>query len=424
MEERQNAGSDRMRVVHVADAYPSADSPAANAFIHEQVLRLRELGAEVTVFCPTPYVPKALQPFPKWGVFSRLPVRETLDGVTVLRPRYLRPPGSWFRPYAAQSISHFCSDAFNGLCARFQPSVIHAHMTLPVGLASVRMNAGRLPQVLTVHGLDVTDYARTPSVLRAQAIEALLGSDAVLCVSEYLKDETVQLCGAAISAKAAYLGVNLERFQRDEEARSRIRASFGIGDDVLIGYVGRMEDEKGVFEALEVVRQVRAAGVPAAGLFIGDGSRCTALKQKAVALGLRDAVHLVPSVPNSEVPGFMSALDMLVLPSRQEGFGLVLIEAQACGTPVIATRIGGIVEAVEHGAGGLLVEPDDLPSMVRHALHLAADRRARAVMGQRAAQWVHSRFDGQEQAAHVYRVYERLTHEAAGHDRQSGHGKA
>ncbi len=377
----------------------------------------------MTVFCPTPYVPRTLQPFPKWGTFASLPLRETLDGIPVLRPRFLRPPGRWFRPFAAQSINYFCSAAFNELCRRFQPSVIHAHMTLPVGLASVRMNAGQRPLVLTVHGLDVTDYTQTQSLLREQAIESLSSSDAVLCVSEYLKEEAVQLCGSATSAKAVYLGVNLERFQRDEDARIRIRREYGIGEAILIGYVGRIEDEKGVFDALELVGRVRAAGINAAGLFIGDGSRCSALKHKACALGLRQAVHLVPSVPNSAVPGYMSALDMLVLPSRQEGFGLVLIEAQACGTPVIANRIGGIVEAVQYGAGGFLVEPDDLDAMTGHAVALAMDSAARAAMGARAAQWVHSRFDGQEQAAQVYRVYERLAREAACGNGKSGSGE-
>lgn len=415
MEEQQNAGSDGMRVVHVADAYPSASTPAANSFIHEQILQLRRLGVEVMVFCPTPYVPKAMRVFPKWGNFSNLPSRETLDGVQVLRPRFLRPPGRWFRAYAAQSISRFCSGAFDELCAGFQPDVIHAHMTLPVGLASVRMNADRRPLVLTVHGLDVTDYTHSSSVLRELAVESLCGSDAVLCVSEYLKEATTQLCGAGISAKSAYLGVNLEQFQRDDVARNRIRSAHGIGDDVLIGYVGRIEDEKGVFEALELVSRVRAAGTRAAGMFIGDGSRCAALKQKAGTLGLQDAVHLVPSVPNSEIPGYMSALDLLVLPSKQEGFGLVLIEAQACGTPVIATRTGGIVEAVEHGTGGFLVEPGDLAALTSHAVFLAKNSQQRAEMGARAAQWVHSRFDGQEQAVQLFRIYERLA-------RQAGYG--
>lgn len=153
------------------------------------------------------------------------------------------------------------------------------------------------------------------------------------------------------------------------------------GDGPVVGFVGRLEPAKGPLDLVRAAPAIRAGARGARIVLVGDaapGSYGRALASQADAAGVERPGWI------DDAAGLMGGLDVLVLPSRTEGFGLVLAEAMAAGTPVVATRVGGVPELVEDGVSGLLVEPGD-PAALAAAVLRALERRAELGAAARAA---------------------------------------
>ncbi len=187
--------------------------------------------------------------------------------------------------------------------------------------------------------------------------------------------------------------------------RNTCRAAIGA-QDFVAGYVGRLVEEKGLMDAIDALplcqRQVNL-------LFVGDGDFKPALEQRAQALGLTSRVRFLPGRPLSELPPLMNAIDVLLLPSRttprwKEQFGRVIIEAHACGTPVIGSNSGAIPEVIENGG---LVFPEKDPKALANAINLLASSPEKCrSMGLAGRAQVEQKYTWQrvaEQMADIYR---------------------
>jgi glycosyltransferase involved in cell wall biosynthesis len=150
-------------------------------------------------------------------------------------------------------------------------------------------------------------------------------------------------------------------------------APWGAGSGPVIGFVGRIEPRKGVLDLVRAAPAIRAGAPGARVVLIGDDPYGTDPAYTAAVLGSPEVEH-VGWVPNA--PGAMRHLDVLVLPSHQEPFGTVLAEAMAVGTPVVATRVGGLAEVVEDGVTGRLVAPGDPAALAAAVLEVLGSREA------------------------------------------------
>jgi len=152
------------------------------------------------------------------------------------------------------------------------------------------------------------------------------------------------------------MGVDAAVFRPDPSARGRLRIDAA---DRVVLFVGNLTEAKGVDVLLGAFAQLRA-GVRAERLvLVGAGSAESELREAAAGLGVADAVTFAGRLGATDVARWMAAADVLVLPSRSEGLGLVLFEAMACGTPCVASNVGGIPEALDAPACGRLVGPGD-----------------------------------------------------------------
>jgi glycosyltransferase involved in cell wall biosynthesis len=167
---------------------------------------------------------------------------------------------------------------------------------------------------------------------------------------------------------------------------TRMRRALGIASDVfLIGCVARLEPIKGVAVLLHAFARLCTRGRRAQLVIVGGGSEEGALRGRVARWGLGDRVVLAGALPRSEIPDLLAALDVFVLPSLHEGFGIALIEAMAAGRAVVASRVDGIPELVRHGETGLLVPAGD-PEALAGALDLLLARPTFALSLGRAAQ--------------------------------------
>lgn len=179
-------------------------------------------------------------------------------------------------------------------------------------------------------------------------------------------------------------GVDPERFAPDESARYRTRADLGLEvNDFLVGFGGRLVREKGVQMLLEAVRRVPRARL----LILGDGPEKGRLRRRAVMTNIADRVNFVGRVPSIEVPSWLAALDVLVLPSLTkrgwiEQFGRILVEAMACGVPVLGSDSGEIPGVI--GEAGRIVPAGDVQALTDALTDLCEAKELRERLGESA----------------------------------------
>lgn len=183
-------------------------------------------------------------------------------------------------------------------------------------------------------------------------------------------------------------------------------------NSAVIGFLGRLVHLKGADVLLQAMRDIVPVYPSLICRIAGDGSERGHLEQLARSLGLSSNIQFLGGIEPDAVPSFLESLDLVVVPSRWEGFGLVAAEAMAKGLPVVASRVDGLAEVVAHGETGLLVPPDDPAALAQAVVSLISDPKLARKMGERGRESVRERFSQErfeENWLSVYRYYSRMT---------------
>lgn len=364
----------------LSSLFPSPAQPGAGVFIRERMFRVAQ-HFPVVVVSPQPWFPgqgliRSLRP----GYRPPAPRHEVQHGLEVYRPRFLALPGA-LRWLDGLAMALGSVRLVRELRSRFDVRLIDAHFAHPDGEAGVRLGAWLgLPVTVTLRGTEVP-HSRQPR-LRPRLQRTMRHADHVFAVSESLRQLAVDLGAAAEETEVVGNGVDIERFHPVDRMRARER--FGIPADakVLIS-VGALVERKGIHRVLdcmppllEVEPRLRYVVVGGAG---PEGDMSAELKRQADALGLRERVHFLGSLPPDELRWPLSAADIFVLATRNEGWANVFLEAMACGLPVVATDVGGNKEVVCRPGLGTIVPFGDaaaLRTALEDALRKPWDRGA------------------------------------------------
>jgi D-inositol-3-phosphate glycosyltransferase len=277
--------------------------------------------------------------------------------------------------------------------------LIHSHYWLSgaVGLA-LRQRWG-VPLVHMFHtlghlknGATPPGADREPAVRLAEEARIVGAVDRLIAATVVERAHLVSQYGAD-PARIAVIpcGVDTELFAPGD--RRAARAELGLGEDPRLLYVGRQSPIKGLETLLDAMARLRAGGTPARLSIVGgdadeplDGHEA-ALRERLARLGLGDAVTFVGAQPQDRLPAWYNAADVTVLPSYYESFGMVALEAMACGSPVVASRVGGLQTTVRDRVTGLLV-PDHDPAALADALgRLLDDDDLRWRLGREGVRW-------------------------------------
>lgn len=213
-----------------------------------------------------------------------------------------------------------------------------------------------IPYVVKVHGSDLNVKAEQ-ALIRPQIRHALRGAQGVVAVSQALADKAVAMGVDPARVHVLYNGVEPNLFTPGPLSDARTKLALPQDERILL-YVGNLKDTKGCLDLLEAFPRVLATHPDANLLFVGAGPAREALLQRAAALGCAARVRLVGAVEHFALGDWFRAADLLCLPSHNEGVPNVVLEAMACGTPVVATRVGGIPEVLPEHAG-ILVDAHD-----------------------------------------------------------------
>jgi glycosyltransferase involved in cell wall biosynthesis len=340
-----------LRVLTFTTLFPNAAKPNHGVFVEN---RLRQTRARhdlaLNVVAPVPFFPFASEMFGEYGRFARAPDQEVRHGVQVYHPRYLLIPKIGMTVAATLLYRGAVAACRMHGFDKTTVDVIDAHYFYPDGVAAAWLSRTLgVPFVVTARGSDLNQLSTFPRV-RRQILFAAEQAAAVVTVSGALKQRGIEVGINANKIAVLRNGVDLDQFTPQDRAAAR--EQFGASGFTVVS-VGNLVSLKGHDLTIEAV-----AAIPDATLLIaGGGPLRDALTAKAAALGVADRVKLLGEVPHAQLSRLYSAADVSVLMSEREGWANVLLESMACGTAVLATRVGGNAEAITtRDAGALLPE--------------------------------------------------------------------
>lgn len=398
-----------LRVLSIASYYPRAARPLHRHFIHRQMAAVARAGCQVLDVTLVPYVPPLATRFGRWRYYADVPnTMEATQGVDVRFEKYPKIPFQPLHGVSTLVAAAWLMRSLDPIVSDFGPDVIHAHGATPNGYIGLRLARRHgLPAVCSCMGKDIHIHPHSGKLAARLTRQVIAGSAAIACNSEGLKRDALTLANGPVTAVVIHRGVDLEEYAFDAARRSELRKRLGIrGDNPVLVFVGRVNPEKGIPELLTALEEVRSRIHDLHLIVVGRVERPIELEADLRDRGLTEAVHLAGLRPAGEIPGWLSAGDVFVLPSRREGMPNALLQAMACERPVVASRVGGIPEAVDEDRVGLLVEPGRPQELVRALLRLLAQPDRWRAMGTEARNAVRRRFSWDRSGAQYRALYE------------------
>jgi N-acetyl-alpha-D-glucosaminyl L-malate synthase BshA len=284
--------------------------------------------------------------------------------------------------------------------------LLHVHYAIPHSLSALlarqmletqQQPARRryLPFITTLHGTDITLVGLDRSYLPITRF-GIDQSDGVTAISSYLRDRTREAFGIQGEIEVIRNFVNCDDYVRVPTKLVAMRPRFASEQEKLLVHLSNFRPVKRILDVVEIFARV-ANALPARLMMIGDGPDRSAAEHLALTLGVQDRIHFLGKQDN--VNELLPLADLMLMPSEMESFGLAALEAMACSVPSIATRVGGVPELIDDGAGpqggpanGLLFPVGDIEAMANAAIALLGDDARLHAMATAARKTASDRF--------------------------------
>lgn len=366
----------KLRLLVFTTLYPHAAAPNQGVFVENRLRHLLASGqATAHVVAPVPWFPLTGDRFGRWAVSARAPRREDRHGIPILHPRFPAIPrlgmaaAPWLLYRAALPV-------LRRLIRDHGPfDAIDAHYFYPDGVAALWLaRALGLKLAITARGSDLTQIA-THLWPRRLIRQAIAGADAVIGVSAALAADLRTLGAPPEKTYVFRNGVDTQLFRPaiSPDERASARAALGLRGPTLIS-VGHLIPRKGHHLVIDAMADLPDHHL----LIVGEGEERPRLQAQITRLGLSSRIRLLGAVPHADLPALYRAADILVLASAREGWANVLLEAMACGTPVLASNIPGNPEVVRDPAAGLIMAENTPAGIAAGIRQLAATGPTRA----------------------------------------------
>ena len=362
-----------MKLLTYTSLYPSARQPQHGVFVENRLRRIVECG-DVTarVVAPAPWFPFAGSRFGQYGAFAEIPDRETRFGIDIRHPRYPVLPriGMSVAPALMYAATRAAVRRLRDDATGFD--LIDAHYFYPDGVAAAMLGRalGR-PVAITARGTDVNLIPDYPAP-RRQILRAAEQASAIIAVSDALRRRMIDIGIAADRITVLRNGVDTDLFAPVDVRRAREALGLTRPTMVAVGNVLASKGQDVAIRALALLDDMEL-------LIVGAGADEAAFRALAREIGVADRVRFVGRVPHDDLPRYFGAADVSVLASMREGWPNVLLESMACGTPAVASNVGGVPEIITSGDVGRIMAdrtPEALADAVR-ALRAARPDRAR-----------------------------------------------
>jgi glycosyltransferase involved in cell wall biosynthesis len=293
-----------------------------------------------------------------------------------------------------------------GLIDDLAPDLLHAlHLT---SYGFIGALAGVHPYIVSVWGTDILEAPRLTPFHAWLTRYALAHADTLTATGLHLATETARLAPRHTPVTVIPYGVDLQRFA-PETSPPQSHSPSAMDDQVVIGTVSRLSVEKGVRYLIEAFGALHTRLGERVRLRIaGEGPERRRIEALVRRLHLEAAVELLGEIEHDAVPAFLRGLDIFVMPSIYEGFGVAAVEASATGLPVVASNVHGIPDVVRDGKTGILVPAEDVPALVQALDKLIEDAALRRSLGRAGRDYVAARYDWRQNTRQMDLLYERV----------------
>jgi len=401
------------KILFVTSSFPRWLGDSSGVFILKLAQDLRTLGWTVDVL--TPHTPGS----------KRI---EVIAGIKIYRFRYWWPEtgenlcsqGSTLvnlRHNPIEIIKVFplvCMEWWSlfFLLLKGKYSLLHSHWILPQGFNGI-CSAGILgiPHVLTVHGSDI--FALQGKLLNKIKLFSLLHADGVTVNSSFTKEAVLQLASNLENLYLIPMGVAEPEMTNDKDKEFLCR-KYRCGNGALLVFVGRLVEEKGLRDLLEAIFLLKKDFPDIHLMVVGDGQERKGYEALVKKLKINKNISFVGQVDPKKVFAYYAAADIFIGPSKQandgttESQGLVFIEAMMANTPVVATSVGGIIDAVIHEKTGLLVPENSPPAIAKAVKRLIMDQILVEKLKAGGYQMVVDKFSCQKSASAFSDLYQKI----------------
>ncbi|MCH9032620.1 MAG: N-acetyl-alpha-D-glucosaminyl L-malate synthase BshA, partial [candidate division Zixibacteria bacterium] len=256
--------------------------------------------------------------------------------------------------------------------------------------------------ITTLHGTDITLVGADPS-FRDITIFSINESDGVTAVSNYLAEETVREFGITKPIEVIHNFFDTQRFSPNRDVC--LKSQFAKDGEFLLAHVSNFRPVKRIADVIDIFEKVRRE-MPAKLLLVGEGPDTTLARRLVVRKNLdKDTIFLGNQI---SVETILPCVDLFLLPSQEESFGLAALEAMACGAPVIGSAGSGISEVVEDGVTGALHTVGDTTSMAKSAIEILKNPAKLKKLSEDARKSVESRFSDEKIVTQYEKYYERI----------------
>jgi len=338
-----------MRLLTFTTLYPNAVTPQRGIFVETRLRKLIAAGdISASVVAPVPWFPFSARCFGRYADLARVSHFETRFGIAVEHPRYPSLPKIGMNMAPSLLYRWTLPVLARHLAGGHDFDLIDAHYLYPDGVAAVALGrALARPVVLTARGSDLYTLARFP-IPRRLMLRAARQAAGLIAVSEALRARLVELGVEESRIAVLRNGVDLELFHPTPRDASRTESR--LTGPVFLS-VGNLVPLKGHDIAIAALARIPGATL----LIVGSGPERARLERLARTLAVSERVRFLGSLPQGDLPGVYSAADALILASSHEGWPNVLLEAMACGTPVVVNNFDSAGEIVRNQAAGRIM---------------------------------------------------------------------
>jgi glycosyltransferase involved in cell wall biosynthesis len=289
-------------------------------------------------------------------------------------------------------------------------TIVHTHNSKAGFIGRLAAALSRVPVVVhTIHGFSFHDFERPPRRALFSFLEKIAAgwADKLITISEPLKEwGQREGIGKPEQYITIYSGIEIDKFRVTIDIEEK-RRQLGIpSGHKVVGVVSKLWEGKGHISILQAAKGIIERVPEVSFLIVGEGYLEKQLKELTEQLGLKD--HVIFTGFRTDVPEVTATFDVAVLASFFEGMGRVLLEAMVLGKPVVATRVGGIVDVVDEGINGMLVPPGDVGALAEAISRLLLDESLRQKMGEAAKEKIDARFSASNMVKKIDRIYREL----------------
>jgi len=395
-----------MKILVITHMYPSSFNEISGIFVHEQVKALVSKGVKIQVVSSAPWTPFPINYLSsKWKKYSNIPERKVCEGINIWYPRHLTFPRAWFFASSGQRMYLGIKDLVSKIYQNFQFNLIHAHVALPDGYAGMKIaQKYKKPLIVTIHGQDLQQTIFKNEKCKRNIEKVINFSEKTIVVSKKLKkigekylevnNDKIIVVPNGINMRDIYTEKN-KNIQKYKEKK-------------IILSVSHLIKTKEIDLNLKAIAKLIQKYPDIIYLIIGEGEEKKKLKKLVSELNLQDRVIFIGEVSHYKVMEYMASCDIFSLPSRNEGFGVVYLEAMAQSKPVIGCQGEGIEDFVENNKTGLLVKQRDVNSLVVAIDYLLSNPDEARAMGGRARKLVLKNYTWEKNAEKTIKNYKEI----------------